>query len=264
MNKALFPMAVASTAVAAAALAVPAGSAYAATSSPPPAANQGNTSVGSGNQALISLNLPADICGLAVAVIGTAQSGCEGGAVAQTAPTGTGGSPSSPGSGNISVGSGNKVSVPVTAPVDVCGVSVALLGNAKSGCQGGATVTGAPPTHTPWPPSGPPVPAPKPPTPPKHHWHHRWHHKHHVCTTGGGGAKGNGGSHSGTSHTGTTQKSATLTSTGQADQTDQALGSLPTTGVNLAGILAGALGLLGTGAGILVAAARRRRASQAS
>ncbi len=42
--------------------------------------------------------------------------------------------------GHNDVLSGNTVSVPITAPINVCGNSVAALGQAVSGCKGGAGV----------------------------------------------------------------------------------------------------------------------------
>ena len=40
--------------------------------------------------------------------------------------------------GVLSLLSGNNVNAPVSAPVDVCGVSAAVAGGANSGCKGGA------------------------------------------------------------------------------------------------------------------------------
>ena len=40
--------------------------------------------------------------------------------------------------GVLSLLSGNNVNAPLSAPVDVCGVAVALLGGANAGCEGGA------------------------------------------------------------------------------------------------------------------------------
>jgi hypothetical protein len=42
--------------------------------------------------------------------------------------------------GHNDVLSGNTVSVPITAPINVCGNSVAALGQAVSGCRGGSSV----------------------------------------------------------------------------------------------------------------------------
>lgn len=45
-------------------------------------------------------------------------------------------------SGNGSVGSGNQVNAPVTAPVDVCGNAVAILGDLTAGCEGAVSAGG--------------------------------------------------------------------------------------------------------------------------
>jgi hypothetical protein len=42
------------------------------------------------------------------------------------------------GNGNIPIASGNNVQVPVSVPINVCGVAVAILGFSNAGCQGGA------------------------------------------------------------------------------------------------------------------------------
>lgn len=94
----------------------------------------GNGSVGSGNQVSVPITIPVDVCGNAAAVLGIAIAGCQGGATA----TGAGGGAPAVTSGTGGVGSGNQVSVPVTAPVDVCGNAV---GNAKANCVGGATAS---------------------------------------------------------------------------------------------------------------------------
>jgi hypothetical protein len=260
-SKKAWPVAAAGTAAVAAALILPSGAAFAATDP------SGNTSVGSGNQGLLSLNLPVDICGLAVAVLGTAESGCQGGAVAQGAQVsgGSGASTNGTGANNTSVASGNKVSVPVSAPVNVCGVSLAILGSAQSGCQGGSSVivkpapgggSGKPgkPGKPGWPgnPGGP-----SGPTSPGHH-HHKHHHKHHkkshttTTTTTTTTSTSQQGGKSGTTST-TTTKTPTVTGV-------LASSVLPTTGANLAGLLAAALAFLGIGAGVVVTERRHRPA----
>jgi small secreted domain DUF320 len=42
------------------------------------------------------------------------------------------------GNGNLSIASGNNVQIPVSVPVNVCGVAVSILGFSDAGCQGGA------------------------------------------------------------------------------------------------------------------------------
>jgi hypothetical protein len=291
----------AGTAAVAAALVLPGGTAFAAADSS--GANVDNASVGSGNQVGLSLNLPADICGLAVAILGTAESGCQGGAVAQGAPVngGTSAGTSGKNAGNTSVASGNKVSAPVNAPVTVCGVSIAILGSAQSGCQGGSTVVvkpvgpiksgrpgtpgnpgtpgypgnpgtpgnpgnpgtpgwpGAPITPPGWPsnPGGPWPGGPSWPTPTSpgggathHKHHHKRHEKHHKTTP-----------HQGTTTVTSTSTSTTTTPKPPASTAVLASSVLPTTGANLAGLLAAALACLGIGAGVVVAERRHRPAT---
>jgi ChpA-C len=43
------------------------------------------------------------------------------------------------GNGNLSLLSGNTVNAPISAPVNLCGVSLTLLGFSNAGCAGGAT-----------------------------------------------------------------------------------------------------------------------------
>jgi len=43
-------------------------------------------------------------------------------------------------SGDGGVLSGNQVLVPVSIPVDVCGDAIAIVGRARAGCRGGASV----------------------------------------------------------------------------------------------------------------------------
>jgi hypothetical protein len=45
-------------------------------------------------------------------------------------------------SGKHGVLSGNQIFIPITAPINVCGNAVAVLGVAGAGCKGGASVGG--------------------------------------------------------------------------------------------------------------------------
>jgi hypothetical protein len=150
--------------------------------------------------------------------------------------------------GFAAVGSGNTVSAPVSAPVDVygiaaavnapvslpvdvCGIAVALLGFADAGCQGGAatsTVITSPSGPTPC----PPTPCPTPPPSCK-------------CTPPPGGNTppgGNGGAPGGQTGSGTTSVP----------------GSLPITGADLLGMGIAAVGAVGIGGASPVIARRRR------
>ena len=45
--------------------------------------------------------------------------------------------------GNGSVGGGNQVSVPVNAPINVCGNAISVVGIAGGACEGGAATGGS-------------------------------------------------------------------------------------------------------------------------
>jgi hypothetical protein len=121
----------------------------------------GNASVLSGNTVNAPVSVPVNVCGASVAAAGYANSGCKGGAHSHTtigsgsgagagagagAGTGTGaaggagsGNGNILGVGNASLASGNTVNAPISAPVNLCSISLGLLGFANSGCLGGAT-----------------------------------------------------------------------------------------------------------------------------
>jgi hypothetical protein len=103
----------------------------------------GNVSIGHGNTVKVPVIVAADACGNS---IGGATAKCHGGIHLPAASTWQ--SSSSNGTikqagmaaGNLSVGDGNDVQVPVTAPIDACGNAAAVLGDSSAGCEGGATV----------------------------------------------------------------------------------------------------------------------------
>ncbi|WP_433244592.1 chaplin family protein [Actinomadura nitritigenes] len=96
----------------------------------------GKGGVGGGNQVNAPVSLPVNACGNAVALIGKADAGCKGG----SSVVNGGGSGGQKTSGKHSVIGGNQVNAPISAPVDVCGNAVAIIGKAEAGCKGGATV----------------------------------------------------------------------------------------------------------------------------
>ena len=99
----------------------------------------GSPSVLSNNRLLAPVSIPASICGNAGALLGIARAGCLGGAIASLpAPGRPQTSLSGTGSRNVSVGSGNQISTPVSIPLDVCGNAAAVLGDSTAGCAGGA------------------------------------------------------------------------------------------------------------------------------
>ncbi|MCP2342927.1 chaplin family protein [Actinomadura rupiterrae] len=97
----------------------------------------GRSGVLSGNQVNAPVSAPVNACGNAVAILGTAQAGCRGGA---TVSNGSGGGGQTT-SGKYGVGSGNQLNAPISAPVDACGNAIAIFGKADAGCRGGASVT---------------------------------------------------------------------------------------------------------------------------
>ena len=102
----------------------------------------GKNSVGGGNQVHTPVSVPVNVCGNAAAVLGNAAAFCEGGATVRT---------SEPGgmytNGDNSVLGGNQVYAPVTAPINVCGNVVAVVGNAVAGCVGGSHADGSGAPH---------------------------------------------------------------------------------------------------------------------
>ncbi|MGV9778838.1 chaplin family protein, partial [Streptosporangium sp. NPDC003464] len=102
----------------------------------------GDHSVLGGNQVVAQITAPINACGNSIAIFGDAVAGCKGGASVRGG--GRGGSGGNTTSGRSSVLGGNQVVAPITAPVNICGNSVAVVGDAFSGCRGGAEVTGGP------------------------------------------------------------------------------------------------------------------------
>jgi hypothetical protein len=100
--------------------------------------NAGVISAGSGNTVNAPVSVPVSVCGVSGAVAGFANSGCKGGAASNTVIKGAKGGSHNGNAGVISALSGNNVNVPVSAPVDLCGISVALAGLSNAGCRGGS------------------------------------------------------------------------------------------------------------------------------
>jgi hypothetical protein len=174
----------------------------------------GNGSVLGGNQISLPITVPVNLCGNAVAVLGVANAACQGGASVGTPASGgasaSGGS-TNPGttSGSGSIGGGNQISVPITVPVNLCGNAVAVLGTATASCT--------PRQHH--------VP---PPPPPPHHCHHHRPPQHHPR------------------HHGVHRTPPPVPQSHQVVQIPQS-GTLPITGMNLAGLGGGALGMIAAG-----------------
>ncbi|GII39229.1 chaplin family protein [Planotetraspora phitsanulokensis] len=102
----------------------------------------GRSSIGGGNQVVAPITLPINICGNAVALLGDAFGGCKGGASVKGAWWAQSGSGHNVTSGGSSILGGNQVVAPITAPVNLCGNAVAVLGRSNANCAGGASVLG--------------------------------------------------------------------------------------------------------------------------
>jgi len=105
----------------------------------------GNHSILGGNQIKIPIEIPVNVCGNALALLGDAFAGCKGGA--HVGGHHYHGGQSWHTSGNHSILGGNQVKVPVKVPVNVCGNAAAVLGDAFAGCKGGATVDARSASH---------------------------------------------------------------------------------------------------------------------
>jgi ChpA-C len=100
----------------------------------------GRHSVGGGNQVDAPISAPVNACGNAVAVIGRSAAGCAGGASVSGGHHGHGAGHHGHTTGAGSVLGGNQIDIPISAPINICGNSVAVLGRAVAGCKGGASV----------------------------------------------------------------------------------------------------------------------------
>jgi len=98
----------------------------------------GDSSILGGNQITAPISAPVNACGNAVAIFGDATAGCKGGASVHNTGVGAGGNTTS---GRNSVLGGNQVIAPISAPINICGNSVAAFGQAFAGCKGGSSIT---------------------------------------------------------------------------------------------------------------------------
>ena len=290
MKKVRWVSATAGVALVAAMVALPgAGAAYASDNGN--TTGNGNVSVLSGNSIAAPISVPVNLCGISLAVAGFSNAGCEGGS--SSAISGAGGDShngNTTGNRNISLGSGNTITAPVSVPVNVCGVSGAVAGFSNSGCQGGSSsaisgaggdshngnVTGncqgqchdcrGPQCH---PCQGPQC----------HDCHGPQCHDCHGsncdchgngcnppgCTANCGGTPPGCTANCGGTPPGGTPPGGTPPGTGPGTTTTVSTGtspsSLPTTGADLLLLGVAALGSIGVGAGA-VAVARRRRNSE--
>ena len=100
--------------------------------------SQDNFGILNGTQVFAPIQAPINLCGIAAAVGGEAFAGCEGGSAASINGLYDATMISQ---GNFGLLNGTQVLAPIQAPIDVCGVAVAVLGQAFAGCEGGASAT---------------------------------------------------------------------------------------------------------------------------
>jgi hypothetical protein len=108
--------------------------------------------LGGGVSAVAPVNAPVTVCGISAGVLGDGSSACPATAAGTASSTsGTGSAdPGTPGTGVLGV------DTPITAPVNVCGIGVGVLGSGSSTC-GGTDATTV--TNPPGSPSSPNTPA---------------------------------------------------------------------------------------------------------
>jgi hypothetical protein len=84
-----------------------------------------------GNQILADIDVPINVCGNAIGVLGDAEAACSitGGS------GGSGGTDELTTSDNSGLGNGNQVDVPVEIPINICGNAIGVLGDAAAACQ---------------------------------------------------------------------------------------------------------------------------------
>ena len=103
----------------------------------------GDGGVVSGNQVNVPVFIPISICGNAVAVLGEALGVCT---VDMSGSSSSSGSEHT--SGDHSIVGGNQINVPVHVPVHVCGNAIAVLGKAAGDCTGQSSAGSSTSTHS--------------------------------------------------------------------------------------------------------------------
>ncbi|GAA0974007.1 hypothetical protein GCM10009555_029680 [Acrocarpospora macrocephala] len=98
----------------------------------------GDHSLLGGNQITAPISAPVNACGNAIAIFGDAVAGCKGGSSVKNTGVGPGGNTTS---GRSSALGGNQIIAPISGPINICGNTVAIFGEAFSGCKGGSSVT---------------------------------------------------------------------------------------------------------------------------
>ena len=157
------------------AMALPVSAAFAADGASADGAAVGSPGLISGNGIQLPVDVPVNVCGNTVDVVGLLNPAA-GNTCVNTGGAGKGGSSSSGGASahgaaqdSPGVASGNAVQLPVHLPVNISGNSVDVVGVGNP-ATGNQSVNG--PTERPRTPRHPHTPAPRPATPVKAHPHH--------------------------------------------------------------------------------------------
>ncbi|NUS72919.1 MAG: chaplin [Corynebacteriales bacterium] len=98
-----------------------------------------NYGIANGAQVVAPIQVPINVCGNAVGVLGDAEAGCKGGSEATIKSGGHDLELES--EDNYGIANGIQAVIPVQVPVDVCGNAVAVAGDAEAGCKGGSEAT---------------------------------------------------------------------------------------------------------------------------
>ncbi|GGM50661.1 chaplin family protein [Dactylosporangium sucinum] len=102
-----------------------------------------NAGLLNGNQFDTTVQVPINLCGNSIALLGFADASCGGGAVAWDAESATATESATTEDWttgyNVGLANGNQFDTTLQVPVNVCGNSVALLGFSSANCGGGAT-----------------------------------------------------------------------------------------------------------------------------
>ncbi|HTF07997.1 MAG TPA: chaplin family protein [Asanoa sp.] len=102
-----------------------------------------NFGFGNGTQIYAPIQVPINVCGNAIALIGGAFAACDGGAIAfnESAHTTEGAHETEANlvsTNNFGLLNGTQLYAPIQVPINVCGNAIALIGSAFASCDGGA------------------------------------------------------------------------------------------------------------------------------
>jgi hypothetical protein len=103
----------------------------------------GNTGVLNGTQLNSVIQVPVNVCGNAIGLLGGAGASCSGGGAAALSGGGAGGGAMNS-AGGFGIGNGTQVKSLIQVPVNVCGNAIGgLFGNAAASCDGGGAAAGS-------------------------------------------------------------------------------------------------------------------------